>query len=317
MMLATDSRERLFEDARAHDAAPLWTVMEAMVPPHPEPKALPQVWRYDVMRPLLARAGALVDEDEAERRVFMLVNRGIKPPYTTDTLYAGLQLIQPGEVARAHRHVAFALRFIIEGTGAYTAVGGEKIPMAPGDLVLTPSWTWHDHGSDGDAPMVWLDGLDLPLYQAIPVNFAQPFPQERTPSVLAGATSPLRYAWQDMKARLDAVPGSFALEEYRHRETGAPVSRVIGACAERVVAGTASPPRRETTSCIYHVIDGSGETRVGDIVLQWRRGDTFALPAWQPFTHQAAEDVYLFRFDDRPLLDAIGGYRNESADSAR
>lgn len=129
---------------------PLWKVMSAMVPPRPAPKAEVALWRYEELRPLLLRAGELVGTDEAERRVLMLVNPKMQAPYTTDTLYAGLQLIRPGETAPAHRHTAFALRFIVEGERGFTAVGGRKVYMRRGDVVLTPSWDWHDHGHEGE-----------------------------------------------------------------------------------------------------------------------------------------------------------------------
>lgn len=133
----------------AHHVAPLWTVMGAMVPPRPAPKTAVATWRYEDVRPLLLRAGELVRASEAERRVLMLVNPGLRAPYTTDTLYTGLQCILPGETAPAHRHTAFALRFIVEGEGGFTAVGGRKVRMRRGDVVLTPSWQWHDHGHEG------------------------------------------------------------------------------------------------------------------------------------------------------------------------
>ena len=313
MKRVSDDRDRLFADARARDAAPLWTVMEAMVPPRPAPKAVPKLWAYNDLRPLLERAGELVGAEEAERRVFMLVNPAMRPPYTTDTLYAGLQLILPGEIARAHRHVAFALRFIVEGHGAYTAVGGERVTMERGDLVLTPSWTWHDHGNDGAGPMIWLDGLDLPVYQSIPANFAEPYAQEQYPSTSAGGDSVLKYPWSEMAAQLDAVRGDFADSTYHHRATGQAISRIIGASAERIAGATTSPVRRETASAVYHVVSGTGTSRVGDVSLTWQRGDTFAVPSWMPFAHAAREDAYLFRFDDRPLLEALGVFRRQNA----
>jgi len=312
-MIATDSLERLFDEAASHDAQPLWTVMEAMVPPHPEPKAVPHVWRYAQMRPLLERSGKLVGTQDAERRVFMLVNPKLKPPQTTDTLYAGLQLILPGEVARAHRHVAFALRFIIEGDGAFTAVGGEKVTMARGDMILTPSWEYHDHGHEGATPMVWLDGLDLPVYQFFPANFAQPYASDQFPSQAGPENSHLKFAWSEMQARLDAEPGPYAFAEYVHKQTGGPVSRVIGAAAERLAAKTSSPQRRETAGIVYHVFEGRGVTRVGEETLSWEQGDTFCIPSWAPYRHDAQRDTYLFRYDDRPVLEAIGAYRAESS----
>lgn len=311
-MIAPDSLDHLFADAQGQAAQPLWTVMEAMVPPHPKPKAVPHLWRYDEMRPLLERAGRLVGTREAERRVFMLVNPALEAPMTTDTLYAGLQLILPGEVARAHRHVSFALRFIIEGTGAYTAVGGEEVRMECGDLVLTPSWSWHDHGHEGDGPMVWLDGLDLPVWQFVPGNFAQPYESDRYPSEPAPPDSYLKYAWADMQRALDAHGTPFAGETYTHRDHGGSVSRIIGASAERIDAGAAAPRRRETASAVYHVKAGSGTTTVGDTTLRWSAGDTFCVPAWTPYRHAAAEKSYLFRFDDRPFLEALGAYRTET-----
>lgn len=314
-MIAADSLERLFAEAAAHDAQPLWTVMEAMVPPHPEPKAVPHVWRYAQLRPLLERSGRLVGTNDAERRVFMLVNPKLAAPHTTDTLYAGLQLILPGEIARAHRHVAFALRFIIEGYGAFTAVGGEKVTMARGDVILTPSWEFHDHGHEGKTPMVWLDGLDLPVYQFFPANFAQQHTAEQYPSEPAPVDSHLKYPWSEMQARLDAEPGPYAFAEYVHRRDGGPVSRVVGAAAERLAGKTSSPNRRETAGIVYHVYEGRGRTHVGETTLTWERGDTFCIPAWARYRHEADKNAYFFRFDDRPVLEAIGAYRAESSAS--
>ena len=314
-MIAADSLERLYAEAETLDAQPLWTMMDAMVPPHPAPKAVPHVWRWAAMRPLLERAGNLVGTKDAERRVFQLINPALKPPHTTDTLYAGLQLILPGEVARAHRHVAFALRFIIEGDAAYTAVGGERVTMRRGDLILTPSWEFHDHGHDGSGPMVWLDGLDLPVYQFFPVNFAQPYAEERFPSQPATADTHLRYPWDEMQARLEAEPGPYAFAEYAHKRTGDAVSRVIGAAAERLEKSASSPTRRETAGVIYHVFGGRGTTRVGDVTLSWQKGDTFCIPSWAPYRHEASSTTYLFRYDDRPVLEAIGAYRAERSAS--
>jgi gentisate 1,2-dioxygenase len=286
-----------------------------VVPPRPEPMAVPHVWRYSALRPLLERAGNLVSAKDAERRVLQLINPALEPPQSSDALYAGLRLSLPGEVARAHRHVAFALRFIVEGDAAYTAVGGEKVTMRRGDLILTPSWEYHDHGHEGDGPMVWLDGLDLPVYQFFPANFAQPYAEERFPAQPAPEDTHLRYPWADMQARLEAQPEPYVCAEYEHKRTGGAVSRVIGAAAERIAKGSSSPTRRETAGIIYHVYKGRGLTQVGDERLEWEKGDTFCIPSWMPYRHEAAKDVYLFRYDDRPVLKAIGAYRYEASAS--
>ena len=309
-----DSLDRLLSDVAAQATAPLWTAMRAMVPPQPAPKAVPHVWEYAELRPLLGRAGRLITADQAERRVLMLVNPALRPPFTTDTLFAGLQMILPGETAPAHRHTAFALRFIIEGSRGFTAVGGEKVTMECGDVILTPSWEFHDHGHEGDGEMIWLDGLDLPVWQFVPANFGEPYAEARFPSKPADGPSRLKYPWSGTVALLDQGSQSYASVDYNLRETALPLSRTIGASAERIDAGSSSPERRETTSAVYHVYEGAGTSRVGDIELHWKRGDSFAIPSWMPYVHAASEKAYLFRFDDRPLLDALGAYRSKALD---
>ncbi|MYD78070.1 MAG: cupin domain-containing protein, partial [Gammaproteobacteria bacterium] len=141
--------------------APLWTVLSSLITPVPVSRCQPAHWDYKKVRPLILESGSLITAKQAERRVLILENPGMPgESKITDSLYAGLQLILPGEVAPAHRHSQSALRFIVEGSGAYTAVDGEKTIMEEGDFVITPSWTWHDHGNDSTEPMVWLDGLD-------------------------------------------------------------------------------------------------------------------------------------------------------------
>jgi gentisate 1,2-dioxygenase len=168
---------------------------------------------------------------------------------------------------------------------------------------------------DGDGPMVWLDGLDLPLWQFFPANFAQAYAHERFPSEPAPPDSHLRYPWSDMEARLEAEDGPYAYAEYVHRNSGEAISRVIGAAAERIAGKATSPTRRETAGVVYHVYEGKGSTIVGDERLDWEQGDTFCIPSWMPYRHEARKDTYLFRYDDRPVLEAIGAYRREASAS--
>lgn len=159
---ATNDAAAQFEK-RDLNITPLWTIMDKMVPPNPNPRAKTTFWSYENMRKELHHAAKIVPAEHAERRVRVLVNKEMTSPYTTDTIYAGLQIVKKGETAPAHRHRAFALRFIIEGEGGFTAVEGENLKMLPGDVILTPSWNWHDHGNNNDEPVIWLDGLDLPV----------------------------------------------------------------------------------------------------------------------------------------------------------
>ncbi|KAI6262745.1 hypothetical protein MCOR07_006609 [Pyricularia oryzae] len=315
------SKEVYMASLPDHHVAPLWTVMSSMVPPKPNPRAAVLKWAYEELRPLLIKSGELVDTEEAERRVLMLVNPNMRAPYTTDTIYAGLQLILPGETARAHRHTASALRFIIEGDKGFTAVGGKKITMQKGDVILTPSWEWHDHGHDGDGPMIWLDGLDLPLFQAFPTNFAEMYQDPRYPSTPADDECDIRIPWTTARAHLDSQPGPWAIFNYTRRIGGqgepVEISRTLGAQAERIEAGKQSEPVRETCSFVYHVYEGSGtstiETTSGTEQITWRKGDTFAVPAWSERVHKADQGAtaFLFAVNDAPLLKALGMYRKK------
>lgn len=236
-------------------------------------------------------------------------------PYTTDTLYAGLQLAMPNEVARAHRHTAFAMRFIIDGQGGFTAVDGRRINMQRGDVILSPTWNWHDHGKDGSGPMIWLDGLDLPNFRHFPVHFVEHFQEKRYPAEdVDTSNAPIVFPWAKMKARLD--DGKDWATKYYLKADRRPVSRVLGGSAERVAAGCSSPGIRETASSVYHIVSGKGHSKVGDETIQWEAGDTFCVPAWHHYQHIAdeSEDVYLYRFHDKRMLTALGFYRVESVD---
>jgi gentisate 1,2-dioxygenase len=303
----------LMEAAASQHAEPLWPVISQLATAGPKPRAVPHVWDFATMRPLCAQAAELVGTEYAERRVFSLINPALANPFTTDTLYAGLQTILPGEVARAHRHTIFALRFIMEGSRAYTSVEGEKLMMTPGDVILTPQMEWHDHGNEGDAIMIWMDGLDHPLWRTIPLVFADHYASTQYPSAPPEHESVRRYSWAEKAAALDAVAGPTAEVRYVHRGHGGDIGATIGASALRIDAGAATAPLRETSSSIINVYSGSGTVTVGDVVLPFRRGDILAIPAWK--TVSIASDPstpsYLFRMDDKPLVRAINAYRSD------
>ncbi|KAK7699454.1 hypothetical protein SLS64_011592 [Diaporthe eres] len=293
--------------------------MARLNPAAPDPRCAPHAWRYSQIRPSLLEAGDLVPESQAERRVLMLANPSRDPPFTTDTLYAGLQLVMAGETARAHRHTAFAMRFIIEGEGGFTAVHGRRITMRRGDVIVTPRWNWHDHGKDGSGPMVWLDGLDLPCFQHFPVHFVEHFAAPRYPAEdVDSASSPLVFPWSGMKSRLDGAAGDWAELRYL-KSDGSEVSKTLGGAAARVNAGKASSIVQETASSVYHVVEGSGYTTIGGKIFNWEKGDTFCIPSWYPYQHFASDSrdgspVYLYRFDDKPMLNSLGFYRTAEMD---
>ncbi|CAK7215091.1 hypothetical protein SBRCBS47491_002364 [Sporothrix bragantina] len=302
--------------AAKNHVKPLWLQMSKLNPPLPNPTCIPHVWRYDDIRPSLIKAGTLVTESQAERRVLMLVNPERDAPFTTDTMYAGLQLVMPNETAKAHRHTAFAMRFIIEGQGGFTAVQGRRIMMQRGDVILTPTWNWHDHGKDGSGPMIWLDGLDLPNFTHFPVHFVEHYAEPRYPAEDVHGDSPLVFPWAQMQARLDAAPGDHVSLAYLH-DDGREVSKILGGSAERLNAGKASAAIQETASSVYHVVEGSGHSVINGKTYTWKKGDTFCIPAWHAYRHVADEGdapTYLYRFDDKPMLRSLGFYRTSDMD---
>ncbi len=196
--------------------APLWQYYGDVLPARPKPAAVPYPWHYTELRPHLLHFLETLPLEEAERRVLMLLNPGtVEPPATTTSLYAGLQIIGPGETARAHRHTANAFRFVIEGSGATTTVDGERVPMRPGDLVLTPGWRWHDHHHAGEGPMIWLDALDYPLVNALGVGFFELHPEKSQPVTAPDDLSSRQFhgrlspAWDTAVAGMASPMGSY------------------------------------------------------------------------------------------------------------
>ncbi|KXJ90068.1 putative gentisate 1,2-dioxygenase [Microdochium bolleyi] len=320
---APATQSDLLKSLQSVNVSPLWAQMARLNPALPNPSTIPFKWDYDQIRPYLIHAGNLVKEEQAERRVLMLVNPGKNAaPYTTDTLYAGLQLVMPRETAPAHRHSAFAVRFIIEGQGGFTAVHGRRVAMKPRDVLVTPPWNWHDHGKKGageeggdDEPVIWLDGLDLPEFVHFPVHFNVHYDKSRYPAEDVDVNdSPIVFPWDQVEPKLAAAEGPWAAVPYL-RKDGREIGRTIGALAERLDANTSSPSIRETASSVYHIIEGTGHSVVGEQTIHWKKGDTFSVPAWHRYQHFAdSEQVYLYRFHDKPMLQALGFYRVEGAD---
>ena len=338
--IAPPSERQAFYDRIAPQSlAPLWERLHTLVTRAPVTPVLPAIWHYDDVRPHLMRAGSLITAKEAERRVLILENPGM-PGQTciTHSLFAGLQLILPGEVAPAHRHTQSALRFIVEGNGAYTAVDGERTLMQPGDFVLTPSWTWHDHGNDTDQPMVWLDGLDIPIVRLLDAGFMEPANADSQQVSRPAGDSFARYGANMLP--VDYQPGKaspvFNYPYERTREALATLARngepdachgyklryvnpatggspmpTIGACMQWLPGGFATAPYRSTDGTVFSVVEGEGETVIGDTVLHWKPRDIFVLPSWHSHHHRASSDAVLFSFSDWPVQSALGLWREQ------
>src|ERR1700716_2450173 len=190
----TPERQQFYDRIAPLGLTPLWEKLHHLVTPQPVSPCQPAIWHYREVRPHLMMAGGLITAMEATRRVLILENPGFPGQATiTGSLFAGLQLILPGEIAPSHRHTQSALRFIVEGSGAYTAVDGERTTMQPGDFIITPSWTWHDHGHPGADPVVWLDGLDMRVVKTFAAQFHEPFPADTQPISRSEGASAARY----------------------------------------------------------------------------------------------------------------------------
>jgi gentisate 1,2-dioxygenase len=334
-----------YRELEGVNAGGLWTVANDIEPWFPQPKSVPVIWRYREMRPLVMRATELVTPEKAARRVVMLVNPGRRDVSAcVGSLYTGIQVMLPGEAATAHRHTASALRFVMEGAGAYTVVDHEKLHIGARDLVLTPSWTWHDHGNEGTSgPTIWQDGLDIPLVNALEVNFFEVYPGERqTPTRPVNASyleyggnglcptwdhwtkpySPLtKYPWEPTYEALRRAareqagsPYDAVLMEYVNPRTGGPIMSTMGASIQLLRPGEQTRAHRHTGNVVYQVAKGHGYSVIGGQRFDWEEKDIFVVPTWTFHEHangSASDDAVLFSFNDLPTMRALAVYREE------
>jgi gentisate 1,2-dioxygenase len=333
------ARQELYRRMDSNNLAPLWEVLHNLIPNEPSTPCKPALWRYRDARPYLMEAGTLITAKEAVRRVLVLENPGMRgESCITQSLYAGLQLILPGEIAPSHRHSQSALRFIVEGKGAFTAVNGERTMMSPGDFIITPSWTWHDHGNPGDQPVVWMDGLDIRIVQTFGAQFHEVFAEEVQPVSRAEGDSVARFGNNLMPVGASAPFGKtspiFSYPYARSREslaklaqggdpdachgwkmqfinplTGGHAMPTIAAFIQLVPKGFRTQPYRSTDGMVYSVVEGTGSVSVGGEKFEFEPRDTFVVPSWMPLQIDAGEEAVLFSFSDRPPQEALGLWR--------
>ena len=296
---------------------PLW---ERVMRLKPGTAAQAAIWRWTDTRPLLARACQLITAKQAERRVLMLENPALAgTTFITPTLYAGLQAILPGENAPTHRHTPNALRFIMEGEGAYTAVDGERIAMRPGDFVVTPGWTWHDHGNLGTKPVVWLDGLDTAFANLLGAHFREDYPEESQPVPGPECASVLSYPYARTRGALEKLakdsephPSHGWKLRYIDRDTGKDPFPTLAAFMQRLPKGFAGRNSRSTDGAVYCVVEGRGGVHIGASHLEFAPHDVFVVPSWEVYRFSAAADCVIFSYSDRAAQEALGFWREES-----
>jgi gentisate 1,2-dioxygenase len=334
--LPGDYREALTKQ----NLVPLWPNLRAVLPSgKPQPRTRPTYWSYQALRPLLIKAGELTPMEKAERRVLVLANpgHGLENMQASAAIYLGMQLLLPGEWAPAHRHSPNAVRLIVEGESAYTTVDGEKCMMSRGDLILTPSWQWHEHGHEGDKPVVWLDVLDLPLAYYMEASYHVDGPRQavkpdRGDIVYArGGIVPsvdfergerpypmLRYPWAEARAALVALAENqperaMVQVTYVNPETGRDAQNILGYYAQMLRPGQSLKLPVRSPAMVFHLIEGAVEVSVEDQRFTLAEADTCCAPGYAQVSlrnRSASAAAFLFIADETPLHKKLGLFEN-------
>jgi len=325
----------------SHNVQPLWKRFHSIASREPQPVDQAMHWSWQTMQALIERSVEGVPMEHAERRALVMANPDFNGQLiTTGTMTGAFQIIEPGESADPHRHTAAAIRFIIESDGAITSVNGQGCEMRPGDLILTPAWTWHGHRNDTSQRAVWFDGLDVPLVRFnTDAFFYEPGrevapPNARTPSsserawIEAGMMSPdaqpaqmfspkFRFSWEAARRAIDALApqadGS-RLMRYANPLTGGSVMPTIDCFLLHIDAGIETQPVRSTFGTICVVAEGEGHSKVGDRDIRWKKNDVFSIPHWRWATHKADHgSARIFQMTDRELYARLDLLRQEHA----
>jgi len=320
--------------------APLWTRLKSLVPKLPAADGVAHRWDYQAIRGSLMESATLITAEEAERRVLILENPALTgSSRISGPLYAGLQLIMPGEVAPAHRHTQSALRFVLEGQGAYTAVEGEPTLMSPGDFVITPSWTWHHHGNESAEPMVWLDGLDIPMVAHFGATFREDHTEAKAALVRPAGDSLARYGMGLMPIDHRASSRSSPVFNYPYARTrealrilargsgpdahqghlmryvnpvdGSWAMPTLAAMIRLLPAGFAGKPYRSSDHAVFVGVEGDAELTVAGQALALHPRDVVVVPGWMTYALRAEVDSVVFSFSDRVAQEKLGFFREE------
>jgi gentisate 1,2-dioxygenase len=341
-----DPAERLaalYRDMAPEHLVPLWERLGELVPRSPRSAAVGHRWVYADVRRYLMQAGEMITAERAERRVLILENPSLsRSAAITPSLYAGLQLILPGEIAPCHRHSQCALRFVLEGEGAYTALDGEKAVMHPFDLVLTPAGQWHDHGNTTNQPMIWLDGLDIPTVRHFEAGFAESLPESSHPQTAVPGDTLVRYGnnmrpfrgspadrrparqplfhypyaqWRDALNSLSRYappdPHLGHALEFINPADGDCVMPTISAHVRLLPKGFRSHARRATDGTVFAVVEGTGTAHIGNASIRLAPRDIFVVPSWNTLQLDAQTELVLFGFSDQSAQRKLNLYREE------
>jgi gentisate 1,2-dioxygenase len=332
------ARQAYYDKIAKYHMTPLWEVLKGLVTPEPKSHCVPTLWKFDDVKKLMLEAGDVISAEEAERRVLVLENPGERgKSRVTNSLFAGIQLILPGEIAEVHQHSSSAIRFVLEGEGAYTAVEGEKSMMKHGDFIITANWAPHDHGNPGKQPVMWLDVLDMPTINHFETSFAAHFDEKMQKTNHEDGDSFARYATGVLPDGLPAVQNRSPVINYPYAKmrpilerlhktgdvdkrhgarvryanpiNGGPVLPTMGAYLALLPKGFKGEPYHSTDGMIFAVAEGKGTTTIDGKPFAWGVNDVFVVPPWKKYQHNAAEESVLFSISDRPAQEALGIWR--------
>ncbi|NQV56734.1 MAG: cupin domain-containing protein [Rhodospirillales bacterium] len=338
-----DSQRQDYKDRlRKLGISPLWDQYRDLLSIEPQITSVPHIWKYDELRGILMESGDLISAQEAQRRVLMLENPAFQDQCkATETLFTGLQLILPGEIAPAHRHTPNALRLILEGDGAYTSVNGEKTVMHYGDYIITPNWCWHDHGHEGTEPVVWQDILDLPLLKSIGTIFYESYPDEQFPEGPPPGDSLHRYGsnmlpvglqpdnlnspifcypYEKSRETMEALSANSELDPYHGIKmefidptTGGPAMSSISTFLIRMPQGFKTERYQTTEGAIFTCLEGKGRVVIGsgdaEQIIEFSPRDIFVVPCWYPHRFEVDENTYIFEGTDKVVQSKLGLWR--------
>lgn len=305
----------------------------------PQPKFEPFLWKWAELKEALQKAAEFIPPEEAYRRFVGFQHPQLQSG-TAHTLLMGGQLVRPGEIAEAHRHMMEAIRFVVTGRGASTVISGEEFPMEEGDFITTPNWSWHDHVNSGDTPVIWLDGANGPMIQYYQVGFSERYQQPQQPRSRPVGWSehalgpvrprnaapsqstfraPYRYPWDDTEktfrvlAESPGDPFDGVLLCYVDPMTGGATLPTMSCEIQMIRPGEKGMYHRHTHTTVYHGFRGQGTLYVGEKRFDWEKGDSFVVPLWNWHAHEnhSKEPAVLFSINDRPALEALGFYREE------
>ena len=345
----SESLDAYYKKLESFGAGALWTVANEIEPWYPQPKSVPMLWRYEDMRPLVVESASLVKGSDAGRRVVYLANDGRRDvAAAVGLLYSGIQIMNPGESMTAHRHAASALRFVMEGSGAWTIVDGDRLEVGPNDFAITPGGTWHEHGNSAeDNFVIWQDGLDIPLINALDAGFYQVHPDlYQVPgkvvntSILthgSGILKPAKRSWNKAYSPLLGYPWEPTREavvnlskvsegtdydgvimEYVNPVTGGSVMPTMGAHMQMLAPGFNSKAHRHTGSVVYHVAEGHGHSIINGKRFDWKEHDIFVVPSWAWHEHcndNQDKPAFLFSFNDFPMINSLALQAEQEFDS--